>query len=371
MAVYKIFPEKDAFIHSASTTANTGKDEILEINGYPNTSGTGITSRTLIQFSSTEIDSVINNEIGNTNFTSSIKLYLAEAGELPIGYSIYGYPVYSTAAEWDNGKGKYGDLPTDRSGVSWRYLQAERTNAWVTSYPTGVTGSFVSGVPAGGSWYTSSNGENVESVQTHGLDSKHDLTLDVSTAVKQIYNDTLANRGFILKLSNDLEFNTTSSIKLRYFSVDTNTIYPPCLEFAWDDSSYNPGSLSELSTDIATIGIKNNKGKYIDSGKQRFRLTARPKYPTRTFTTSSAYLTNYALPTASYWGLKDENTEEMVIDYNTFGTKVSCDSSGPYFDIYMGGLQPERYYRILIKSTINGSTVVIDDNNIFKVVRNV
>ena len=61
----------------------------------------------------------------------------------------------------------------------------------------------------------------------------------------------------------------------------------------------------------------------------------------------------------------------MVIDYNTFGTKVSCDSSGPYFDIYMGGLQPERYYRILIKSTINGSTVVIDDNNIFKVVRNV
>ena len=34
----------------------------------------------------------------------------------------------------------------------------------------------------------------------------------------------------------------------------------------------------------------------------------------------------------------------------------------------MDGLQPERYYRILIKSELDGSTV-IDDSNIFKVVR--
>jgi len=40
--------------------------------------------------------------------------------------------------------------------------------------------------------------------------------------------------------------------------------------------------------------------------------------------------------------------------------------------VYMDGLQPERYYRILIKTVLDGSTVVVDDsnNNIFKVVRN-
>ena len=81
-------------------------------------------------------------------------------------------------------------------------------------------------------------------------------------------------------------------------------------------------------------------------------------------------MTNYALPTASYWGLRDENTEEMIVDFNTSYTKISCDSNGPYFDVHMDGLQPERYYRLLIKTTLDGSTTVVDNKNIFKIVRN-
>ena len=60
----------------------------------------------------------------------------------------------------------------------------------------------------------------------------------------------------------------------------------------------------------------------------------------------------------------------MVVDFDTKFTKVSCDSQGSYFDVYMDGLQPERYYRILVKTTLDGSTTVIDNQNIFKVVRN-
>jgi hypothetical protein len=36
----------------------------------------------------------------------------------------------------------------------------------------------------------------------------------------------------------------------------------------------------------------------------------------------------------------------------------------------MDGLQPERYYRILIKTEIDGTTTVVDNNQVFKVVRN-
>jgi hypothetical protein len=36
----------------------------------------------------------------------------------------------------------------------------------------------------------------------------------------------------------------------------------------------------------------------------------------------------------------------------------------------MDGLQPERYYRVLIKTEIDGSTVVVDNSDTFKVVRN-
>lgn len=371
MAIYRIFPEKDAFIFTEQTTGNTGLDEIIEIAGYPDFSGTGQTSRTLIKFNSEEINNVVDNKIGSTNFSSSIKLFLANASELPTSYTMYAYPIYNTGdVEWDNGRGKFGDLPLDTSGVSWRYTKDGLTGLWPTGSIVNVTSSFLPSSAGGGTWYTGSNGESMEFSQIHSFKSSNDLNINVTAAVKQIYNGTLFNNGFIVKLPQNLEYNTTSSIRLKYFSSDTNTIYPPYLEFTWDDSVFQTGSLSVLNSSQAVVQLTNNKGEYIPEGKQRFRLKARPKYPVRTFTTGSSYLTNYALPAASYWGLRDEFTEEMVVPFDTTNTKISCDSIGSYFDVYMDGMQPERYYRVLIKTELDGSTVVVDNNDIFKVVRN-
>jgi hypothetical protein len=370
MAIYRIFPEKDTFIYTEQVLANAGKDQVVEIGGYPNSAGIGQTSRILTKFSDTEINNVIDNEIGSTNFSSSIKLYLAEASELPVEFTLYAYPI-SSSTEWDNGIGEFGDTPVNKTGVSWTYIQAGESNAWKTSdWPAGVTASFISSKTGGGTWYIENNSESTEFSQSFNLNTDLDADINVTAAIKQIYNNQLTNRGFILKLQDDYEFYTTSSIRLKYFSKDTNTIYPPFLEFGWDDRTYDQGTLSLLSTDICNIDIKNNKGVYADTGKQRFKISARPQYPTRAFTTSSVYLTNNVLPSASYWGLRDENTEEMIVDFNTDFTKISCDSNGSFFDVYMGGLQPERYYRILIKTEIDNSTIVVDNQNVFKVVRN-
>ena len=371
MAVYRIFPQQDAFIYSENPTGNSGMDEILEIGGYTDISGVGETSRVLVQFNSTEITDVVTNKIGNNNYSASLGMYLADAYQIPVNTTIFAYPVYSTTG-WDNGTGKYGDVPTNTSGVSWRYQKGGETNAWPTSLlPTGVTYYTTGSKPGGGAWYTGSGATNLEFTQSNPINSTYDIYMNVTDAVKLWNNSTIANNGFILKLSSSLEFNTTSSIRLKYFGADTNTIYPPYLEFKWDDSAYNTGSLSILNNSIATVKINNNRGEYANVGKQRFRVTAQPKYPVRTFTTSSIYLINYALPTASYWGLRDENTEEMIIDFDDKFTKISCDSNGGYFDVYMDGLQPERYYRILIRTTLDGSDTVIDsDSNIIKVVRN-
>lgn len=368
MAVYRIFPESDTFIFSETPTGNAGKDEILEIGGYTDISGTGRTKRTLVKFSTSEIQDVVNNKISSNSWTASIRGYLAQANELPVSHTLYAYPVSTT---WDNGVGKFGDVPINKSGVSWTYRRAEQSNAWPTSgYGTGITGSFITGQEGGGTWYTGSIGVNLEASQSFALNADLDLNINVTNATELFYSESLNNNGFIIKLPDNLEFNVSRSIQLRYFGVDTNTIYPPSLEFKWDDSSYLTGSLSVLSNSECQINIKNNKGEYVDEGKQRFRIFAKPTYPTRTFTTSSVYLTNYALPTASYWALRDENTEEMVVDFDTNYTKISCDSTGPYFDVYMDGLQPERYYRILIKTTLDGSNTVIDNKNVFKIVRN-
>lgn len=373
MAVYRIFPESDTFLFTEEVNANAGLDEILELGGYP-VAGIGQTSRMLLKYSTTSIQSTINNVIGSTTFTASLHLSLASAYELPQSYSIYSYPVYDS---WVNGVGKFGDIPSDKSGASWRYRDngdSSKTSWTVEEFnvnmPENITGSYNSTFPGGGSWYTGSNGVNLEAVSTYQLNQDHDLDIDITEAVILHYSESIVNNGYIVKLSDELEFNTTSSIRLKYYSADTNTIYPPYLEFKWDDSSYSTGSLSILDNSECFIDITNNRGKYVDEGKQRFRLKARPKYPARTFSTSSAYTVNYALPIASYWGLRDEFTEEMIIPFDTIGTKISCDSTGPYFDIYMDGLQPERYYRVLVKSELDGSNTIIDNNITFKVVRN-
>jgi len=363
MAIYRIFPEKDTSLFSESPTENTGIDEILELGGYEDSSGVGRSIRSLIKFSTTEIQDVVDNKSSRRPISASLNLYLAEASNVDTTYTVYAYPVFKA---WENGTGKLGDLPKNTTGASWLYPSGSGQGNWLTSLTAGVTASYASGQEGGGSWYTGSSGTNLESSTTFNLYDSQDLEFDVSNAVDLIYSSSLENNGFLLKLDNDVEFNTSSSMRLRYFSVDTNTIYSPYLEFKWDDFNYSTGSLSVLSSDECIVEFKNNKGVYKNTGKVRFRLNARPKYPARTFTTSSVYLTNYALPTSSFWSLQDYDTGETFVDFSSY-TKVSCDSTGPYFDVYLEGIEPERYYKVLVKTTIDESTLVFDDKNIFKI----
>jgi hypothetical protein len=371
MAVYKLFPNKDTFIYSEIPIGNAGYDEMLEIGGYP-ILDIGQTCRTLIQFETQEIQNVINNKAGATPVVAHLNIKLASAYETPTSHSVLAYPMYEY---WDGGVGKFADYPFDKSGCSWRYAKANMSGSWTLPHntigmPANVTGSYSSTYPGGGVWYTGSNGINLEASQSFETNSVLDLDINVTNATLMHYSGTIDNNGFILKFNDDVEFNLNSAVRHKFYSSNTNTIYPPTLDIKWDDSIYLTGSLNLLTTDIAEIDITNNKGEYPNFGKQRFRLLARPKYPVRTFTTGSIYKQNYALPSGSYWGLRDEFTQEMVIPFDENYTKISCDSTGPYFDIYMDGVQPERYYRILVKTDIDGTTAVINRDNTFKVVRN-
>ena len=234
---------------------------------------------------------------------------------------------------------------------------------------SGVTGSYNSTYPGGGNYYTGSQGYNLHTSQSFETNADLDLNLDVTNGTLLHYTGSLTNNGFIVKFDDELEFSLTSSIRHKYYSGDTNTIYAPTLDIKWDDSSYQTGSLDVLNTQQAVINLSNNKGIYPDIEKQRFRMLARPKYPTRTFTTSSIYLNEYKLSSGSYFGIKDESTGEMIVDFDTSFTKVSVDDTSNYFDFYMNSLEPERHYRLLVKTVVNDSTIVIDNKNIFKVTK--
>ena len=66
--------------------------------------------------------------------------------------------------------------------------------------------------------------------------------------------------------------------------------------------------------------------------------------------------------------MKDLDTNEYVIEFDKEFTQISCDSTGSFFTIYMNGLEPERYYSILVQSEIDGQVIVADENFYFKVI---
>ena len=74
------------------------------------------------------------------------------------------------------------------------------------------------------------------------------------------------------------------------------------------------------------------------------------------------------LPTSSYYSIRDARTDEIVIPFDC-NTQLSRDNNGSYFNLWLNGFQPERFYRILIKSTINNSEQIFDNSSIFKVIR--
>lgn len=369
MAVYKIFPEKSATLYSYYPTLNTGLDEIMEISTFESIGSTNEVSRVLIQFPNTEINNIITNKVGTASFDCYLKSYLANASELPLSYDIFCHPIAST---WNVGTGRLANLPITTDGVSWEYTNQDGGNVWFNplAFPAGQTGSYQSGSNVGGGlWWT---GSQYVASQSFDRISSKDIELKVTNTVNAWYYNTINNYGFIIKHSKALEFTTASKFETKYFTGNTHTIYPPCLEIRWDDSQYNTGSQSVIDSDLYVTSMGNNKQQYQQDSVQRFRVNVRQKYPPRTFTvTSFSYaLNNYALPSSSYWSIKDLDTEEIVVDYDENYTKISCDPSGSYFDVYMNGLEPERYYKLLFKSVLsNGETIVFDENYYFKVIR--
>ena len=364
MAIYKIFPEKSATIYSFYPVLNTGLDEILELSTYYSIDGTDEVSRTLIKFPTNQISDIITNKVGTSSFDAYLKLYLANASSIPLNYTIFAHPI---AADWNQGTGRLGNSPATTDGVSWEFTNESGSNSWIQgNFPTGVTGSYSTNV-GGGTWWTASS---YSSSQSFTNSTSKDIELKVTNIVSASYINAIPNYGFILKHSSSIEFTTQSKFETKYFSNNTHTIYPPCLEIRWNDFVYNTGSLSVISNDLFIPSLGNNKGEFQQDSVQRFRINVRDKFPARAFQTSSVYLSNKVLPTSSYWSIKDLDSEEIVVDYDTTYTKISCDTSGSYFDIYMNGLQPERYYKLLFKTELsNGETVISDNNYYFKVIR--
>ena len=390
---YFEFPKIDATIYEGNVTSsiNTGLDQILEINKNMNSAGTTIdVSRVLIQFDYSYISSSVQSGIIPSDAKYYLNLYDASSEELAVEQTLFAYMI---SGSWNGGTGTKDRDPALSDGASWKYRDNDTTKTeWVSGSTT-----------QGGTWYTSSlnSGYNVSASVDLVYETK-DIRMDVTSLVKNhIYSgSTFPNYGFILKRENvptsqslhsifdptlatgSAEHDTSVQGNLKFFSRETNTIFPPKLEVEWDDSSWNTGSLSALSaTDLDRLKVyfQNLKPEYKEKSKVKFRVVGRELYPTRGFDTTPAALTVKYLPSGSrtlqqgsYYSVKDAETEDVIIPFST-GSIISCDSTSNYFNLWMDGFQPERRYRFEIK-VVSGSgaeqtSMIYDDDFTFKVVR--
>jgi hypothetical protein len=376
MAVYKIFPEKDNTLYSLYPSMNTGVDPISQVSNLNLAiSSQPSVARTLIQFDTDEIENIIDNKVIGT-FDVYLKSYIATAQGINEDGDLYVFPV---SESWNSGTGTYLDQPITSDGSCWGSPILGGGQRWGTGDSINTTSSFntLYAIQGGGNWYISSSANSSLTQikypysQSFGMRSEKDLSIKVTETIHDWYSGSIVNSGFILKWEDVIEFSPNTQVQptLQYYSIDTNTIYPPQLEFRWDDYLYNTSStINTLSGSNLYVNLDENPGVFYSESINRFRLNVREEYPRRVFQTSSIYTTQHYLPTSSYYAIKDLDTNEFVVDFDTTYTKISADESSNYFDVYMNGLEPERYYKILIQVDNGSSTQVYDNNYYFKVI---
>ena len=384
MAYYFLFPELDTnlYSHPDRSEMNAGNDEILEIVKERGTTNNILyPSRIIIKFKNEEVKNTIESILGSNNFdnkaTVNLQLTAAEPKNL---ISTLNLNLFAISQSWDEGTGRYSNLPTSSNGASWKFRNNTTVSTeWLTSsFGAGSTGSVENSTQltqGGGVWYT---GSGFTSTQQFLVGDSLDTNFDVTDIVKKhsaslfagdSYPTGIENNGFLIKKPKTVEENISSSFgELQYFSVDTHTIHPPKLCFKWDDSTHSFQSSAKLTGELS-VSLYRNKKEYNQNDEATFRIHVRDKYPDRTFTTTSNFLNAGYFTTSSFYSVRDAHTEQEIIPFDSDHTKLSADNEGMYFKIYMKGLQPERYYRVLFKHTNNDGTTVYDNDYFFKVVR--
>ena len=344
---YFITASKDASIYLQQPTQNTGLDEILEVSKtyYGNLKDV---ARSLIKFDTNQVSSLISSgEI--TMSSADLILKEAESLEIPIDYTLYAYPI---SQSWDMGNGtRFDSISTD--GVTWN-SRATNTVWLENDLADGTSGSFNG---RGGVWYT-----NYVSTQSFEYQSS-DIEMDVLDSINAWVSGSIPNQGWILKYDSSFENDTNDYGQIKFFSKETSTIYQPKIRIGWDDSVFQTGSLTELTSDDIHVTFKRLKVRYKLGSKPEIRVIGREKYPLKTYTNQYSYTDVKYLPSTTYYQIKDAITHEIIIPFSDY-SKVSCDSNGNYFKLNLSNWEINRDYYIEIKVDRNDSVDYFEDRDL-------
>ena len=360
-----------------------------------NVSYVPVLSSSLFTSTDTEVFVEISSSVQLFNINLSNAIAASSSAVVSASMLQTGWPTVGGLVISASQKGTTGNLVVTTSSIAGNdqavfskhstmtnfSLQGGTDDSSPTFYP-GSTGAIDTDLltAGGGTWWTGSNYTSTQQfLNADTLDTNFEVINIIqrwssSLFASQTYNQGnlpsgIENHGFLIKQPNSVEHNTSSSFgEMQYFSVDTHTIFPPKLTFKWDDSTHEYTSQAKNTGEL-NVSLYRNKKEYNQNDVALFRVNVRDKYPIRTFATSSNYLNVGYFTANSFYSIRDAYSEEEIIPFDDNFTKMSADAEGMYFKIYMKGLQPERYYRLLFKHVNNDGTTIYDDNYIFKVIR--
>ena len=150
----------------------------------------------------------------------------------------------------------------------------------------------------------------------------------------QLLDQFIPNYGFIVKFSSSIQQSILSykqKQQINFFNRNTNTIYKPTIQLHFNDYILDSGSLSQQTGSNIYVAMNNIKPKYNINSVQKIRVSVIPQYHIKTFSSQFGYSDTKYVTSASY-GLIDMHTKQMIIDFDSQYTNISCDSTiGNYF----------------------------------------
>jgi hypothetical protein len=250
-------------------------------------------------------------------------------------------------------------------------------SASYSSTNNGISGYFYSGSLSGSFCTGSSNGVYIDCVVTgsygnalisgsliSGSTSASIVTATISSRVVEgnvqgVYSNGIFGGVF---LSGDFTgMFITGSVSGSYTTSSINTLT------ILASSSLSP---LQLNSPFSVI-IKNLQPTYRAGDIVKLDVYGGVKSPIKNFSKGTQFSDNITpkyLPTSSKYSIKDNETEEVLVDFDDY-TKISCNTVGNYFLLDTTGLPQERQFKILVRTSQSGSTYTIDNNNVFKIVR--
>lgn len=369
MAIKRIYSEKDASIGNKrifpeiDVYRNEGRDEILEIGKFQDQYGIVQEKRILIKFPSTEIQNTISQISGSYTAILTLKHCSVRGILKPRVFSISnisGSWTEGTGKKYETQYNKVSDVQTTEyifqeeshieeqpqecvisstqtKGVNWKNKTGMEGSEWATPGGDIYSGSLTS-------TYPSSNQEL-------------DLTFDVTSLLPATVD------GFLLKIEDEY---VGESYLHHFFSRDTHTVYQPHLDIKWRDQEWGNYGTGLPSGKDYHVEISPQSLELYPEQEVKLYLSPKVKYPVRTFSTSSLYVQPYTLPSSSVWRVVDDQTNQPLVEFDPEYTLLHSDQNGNYIKFNTSILEPDRYYRIEVKTFDNDTFRILDTKVPFK-----